>query len=49
MMRIIPPELTPYDRERYIKDLEYRLMIDLETEGDRHKRLMFLFGKLSEL
>lgn len=48
-MRIIPPELKPYDRERYIKDLEYRLMVDLESEGDRHERLMYLFGKRSEL
>ena len=48
-MRIIPPELKPYDRERYIKDLEYRLMVDLESEGDRRERLMYLFGKRSEL
>ena len=45
MKQILPPDLRPFDRERYIQDLEYRLMIDLESEGDRHERLMILFGK----
>ncbi len=45
MKQILPPELQPYDRQRYVKDLEYRLMIDLESEGDRHERLMLLFNK----
>jgi len=44
-MRIIPPELKPYDRERYIKDLEYRLMVDLENIGERHERLMHLLSR----
>ena len=45
MKQILPPELAPYDRKRYVKDLAYRLMIDLESEGDRHERLMLMFGK----
>jgi len=44
-MNIIPPELQPYDRKRYLKDLEYRLMIDLEDQGERHERLLLLFNK----
>ena len=45
MMQILPPDLRPFDRERYIKDLEYRLMLDLESEGERHERLLLLFNK----
>lgn len=41
----MPPELQPYDKQRYVKDLEYRLMIDLESEGERHERLLLLFNK----
>lgn len=41
-MFINPPELSPYDRERYISDLDYRLQIDLEDEGERHSRLLHL-------
>ena len=42
MKQILPPELQPYDRKRYVRDLEYRLMIDLEDEGERHQRLLHL-------
>jgi hypothetical protein len=45
MKHILPPELQAYDRKRYIKDLEYRLMIDLESEGERQERLLLLFNK----
>ena len=45
MKKILPPELQPYDRQRYVKDREYRLMIDLESEGDRQEHLMLLFNK----
>ena len=44
-MIITPPELTPYDRERYMNDLEYRLMVDLENIGERHERLRLLLTK----
>ena len=42
MKQILPPELQPYDRKRYVRDLEYRLMIDLENQGERHQRLLHL-------
>ncbi len=42
MKQIMPPELQPYDKQRYIKDLEYRLMIDLEDAAERHERLRLL-------
>ena len=42
MKQILPPDLRPFDRERYIKDLEYRLMIDLEDAVERHDRLRLL-------
>jgi len=42
MKQILPPELQPYDRQRYIQDLEYRLMLDLEDAGERHQRLLHL-------
>ena len=45
MKQILPPELQAYDRKRYITDLEYRLMIDLESEGERQERLLLLFNK----
>ncbi len=46
MKQIVPPELQQDDKQRYIKSLEYRLMIDLESKGDHHKRLMLLLSKL---
>ena len=42
MKQILPPELQAYDRKRYVRDLEYRLMIDLENQGERHQRLLHL-------
>ena len=42
MKQILPPELQPYDRKRYARDLEYRLMIDLENQGERNQRLLHL-------
>ena len=45
MKHILPPELQAYDRKRNITDLEYRLMIDLESEGERQERLLLLFNK----
>jgi hypothetical protein len=44
MKQILPPELQPYDRKRYIQDLEYRLMVDLEDQGERHQRLLHLLN-----
>ena len=41
-LQIMPPELTPFDRKRYVRDLEYRLMIDLENAAERHERLRLL-------
>ena len=41
-MQIQPPELMPYDKERYVNDLSYRLLIDLENQGERHQRLLHL-------
>ena len=46
MKQIIPPELSPYDKPRYISDLAYRLQIDLENEGERHSRLLHLLKGL---
>lgn len=43
-MRILPPDLKAYDRDRYIRDLEYRLTIDLENAGERHARLRHLLN-----
>ena len=43
-MIVTPPELQAYDRKRYVKDLEYRLMIDLENQGERHQRLLHLLN-----
>ncbi len=42
MKYISPPELSPYDKQRYIDDLEYRLSIDLENVSERHARLRHL-------
>ena len=33
MKQILPPELQPYDRKRYVRDLEYRLIIDLKIKA----------------
>jgi hypothetical protein len=48
-LQIIPPQLKPYTPERYYRDIEYRTLIDLEHIGERHERLMYLFGNRSEL
>ena len=42
MKQILPPDLRPFDRERYVQDLEYRLMIDLEDAVERHDHLRLL-------
>lgn len=45
MKQIMPPDLRPFDRKRYLNGLEYRLMIDLESEAERHERLKIFFNK----
>ena len=44
MKYISPPELSPYDKQRYIDDLEYRLLVDLDNVGERHARLRCLLN-----
>lgn len=41
-MQIQPPELMPYDKDRYMNDLSYRLLVDLDDIGERHQRLLHL-------
>ena len=43
-MIIAPPELEPYEKQRYINDLEYRLLVDLESSSERHARLRHLLN-----
>lgn len=44
MMIIRPPELLPYEPDRYYRDLEFRQQIDDEKIGERQLRLALLFN-----
>lgn len=45
MLVICPPELQPFDRNRYFSDLNYRVECDEELIGERYERLRLLFHK----
>ena len=40
---ICPPELVPFDRKRYMSDLDYRFECDQEIYSERHNRMLQLF------
>jgi len=42
-MRISPPELVPFSRQRYLADLVYRTECDAENTAERYERLKLLF------
>ena len=43
-MRICPPELVPFSRQRYLSDLAYRNECDAEEAAERYERLKLLFA-----
>lgn len=45
MLVICPPELQPFNRQRYYTDITYRIECDAEVIGERHERLRLLFHK----
>jgi hypothetical protein len=42
-MQILPPDLEPFNRDRYYSDLAYREECDLEIASERYERLKLLF------
>ncbi len=44
-MRISPPELVPFSRQRYLSDIPYRTECDAENAAERAERInLFLRG-----
>ncbi len=44
-LQIQPPDLRPFDRDRYTKDLAYRFEIDMENQVERCERIKLLLLK----
>ena len=43
-MRISPPELVPFNRQRYLSDITYRIECDYENQAERAIRIALIFG-----
>ena len=44
-MIIIPPELVPFNRQRYLSDLVYRTECDYENQAERADRINLLLRR----
>ena len=44
-MIILPPELKPFSRQRYLQDLAYREEEDRDIFAERRERLKILFAQ----
>ena len=44
-MRISPPELVPFSRQRYLSDIIYRIECDYENQAERADRINLLLRR----